>query len=61
MGYFSTGMGDHLSSRQAMGISLCHQTFINSSTLLVSLVAVQFVHVDRKTFWLCWFLEHPAT
>ena len=55
MGYFSTGMGDLMSSRPAMGveISFCHQTFLNSSALLVSLMAVQLAHVDRKIFWPC--------
>ena len=50
------GWVTNLSSRQAMGwvsvgISLCHQTFINSSALLVSLMAVQLGHVDQKAFW----------
>ena len=51
MDYVSPWMGDRLSSRPAMGcvcveISLCRQTFINSSALLMSLVAVQLAHVD---------------
>ena len=55
MGYVSTGMGNCLSSGPAMecvrvGIFLCHQTFINSSALLVSLMAVQLKHIDQKTF-----------
>ena len=42
----STWMGDHLSSTPAVGcvwvgISLCHQTFINSSALLMSLMALR--------------------
>ena len=58
MGDVSTGMGDHLSSTPAMGcvcaqICFCHQTFINSITLLVFLMAVQLTHVDRKTFQSC--------
>ena len=45
MGYVSTLMGDRLSSRSALGfvsvgISLCPQTFVNSSALLVSLMAL---------------------
>ena len=41
MGYVCTWMGDHLSSTPAVGcvwvgISLCHQTFVNSSALLMS-------------------------
>ena len=57
--YDSTWMGDHLSSRPAVGyvgvgISLCHQTFINSSALLVSLMAMQLQHVDLKTFRPCY-------
>ena len=45
MGYVSTWMGDRLSSRPAVGcvwagISLCLQTFVNSSALLVSLMAL---------------------
>ena len=31
------------------------QTFINSSVLLMSLMALQLMHVDRNTFWLCLF------
>ena len=54
MGYVSTGMGDRLSSKPyGMCLSwnvLCRQTFINSSALLVSLMAVQLAHVDQKTF-----------
>ena len=46
MGYVSTWIGDRLSSRQAVGcvrvgISLCHQTFVNSSALLASLMALR--------------------
>ena len=45
MGYVSTWMGDRLSSRPdvgcvSVGISLCPQTFVNSSVLLVSLMAL---------------------
>ena len=45
MGYVGTSMGDRLSSRPAVGcvsvgISLCPQTFINSSALLLSLMAL---------------------
>ena len=40
-----------------VGISLCHQSFINSNALLVSLMAVPLVHVDRKNFWPCLHLN----
>ena len=44
--YVSTWMGDPLSSRQAVGcvfvgIFLRHQTFVNSSELLMSLMALR--------------------
>ena len=47
MGYLSTWIGDLLSSRPVVGsigvgISLCHQTFVNSSALLVFLMALSF-------------------
>ena len=46
MGYVSTWMGDHLSLGPAVGciqvrISFCHETFVNSSALLVSLMALR--------------------
>ena len=47
----STGMGH--------GISLCHHTFIISSALLMSLMAVQLAHLDKKTFRPC-FLNGPG-
>ena len=51
-------MGDRLSSGP---VSLCvlfrvclyHQPFINSSALLISLIALQLEHIDQKTFWPC--------
>ena len=54
MGYVSSGMKtNHLSSRPGMGrirlrICFCHQTFINSGALLMSLRALMLAHVDRK-------------
>ena len=44
-----------------VGISSCHQTFINSSALLVSLMAVQLAYVDRNTFRPFLYLEANFT
>ena len=32
--------------------AICHQTFINSSSLFMCLMALQVTHVDPKTFQL---------
>ena len=45
MGYVSTWMANHLISTPDVGcvwigISLCHQTFVNSSALLISVMAL---------------------
>ena len=55
MGYVSTWMGDRLNSRPGMGytglrICFCNQTFINSTAILESLMALALTQVDQKTF-----------
>ena len=70
MGYIGTWMGDRLSSRPAVGcvsvgICLCPQTFVNSSALLVSLLARGPKHLLALLFTnYCYFyykrvLENP--
>ena len=52
MGQVSTWMGDRLSSRTGMEyinvrkFGFCPQIFINFSALLMSLMALQLMHVD---------------
>ena len=57
MGYVCTWMGDHLSSGPGMGICFCRQTFINSSALLVSMMAVQLTHVEQNSFQPCYLVK----
>ena len=62
MGNVSTWMGVRLSSRpgigcMCLGIAFCCPTFLNTSALLVSLMALQLAHVDRQSFWTCFILS----
>ena len=56
MAYVNTGfITNSLSYRLGMGcigfgIYFCLQTLINSSAPLMSLMALQLMHVDRRTF-----------
>ena len=57
MSYVSISMGDRLSFRPSMGYiqhrnCLFHHNFINSSALLMCLMAFKLKHVDHKLFGL---------
>ena len=63
--YVSTWMADRLSFRPGMGCirpgnCFCHQTFINSSAVLVSLMALLLAHFDQNTFRPCSFASHHS-
>ena len=36
-------------------VYFCQQTFVNSTALLVFLMALQLIHVDRKSFRSCFY------